>query len=45
MAKNTIEKAIYNRTELLLGDDVMETLSGVRVFIFGVGGVRSGFAS
>ena len=24
MAKNTIEKAIYNRTELLLGDDVME---------------------
>ena len=38
MAKNTIEKAIYNRTELLLGDDVMEALAAVRVIIFGVGG-------
>lgn len=34
MAKNTIEKAIYNRTELLLGDDVMEALAAVRVIIF-----------
>lgn len=41
MAKNTIEKAIYNRTELLLGDDVMEALSAVRVIILGVGGVGS----
>lgn len=41
MAKNTIEKAIYNRTELLLGDDVMEALAAVRVIIFGVGGVGS----
>lgn len=40
MAKNTIEKAIYNRTELLLGDDVMEALAAVRVIIFGVGGSR-----
>lgn len=38
---NTIEKAIYNRTELLLGDDVMTALSGLRVIIFGVGGVGS----
>lgn len=38
---NTIEKAIYNRTELLLGDDVMQVLSGAKVVIFGVGGVGS----
>lgn len=38
---NTIEKAIYNRTELLLGDDVMQELSRTRVIIFGVGGVGS----
>lgn len=38
---NTIEKAIYNRTELLLGGDVMQALSGTRVIIFGVGGVGS----
>lgn len=41
MAKNTIEKAIYNRTELLLGDDVMEALAAVKVIILGVGGVGS----
>lgn len=41
MAMNTIEKAIYNRTELLLGEDVMEALAGTRVIIFGVGGVGS----
>ena len=39
MATNTMEKAIYNRTELLLGEDVMEALAGTRVIIFGVGGV------
>ncbi len=38
---NTIEKAIYNRTELLLGDDVMQVLAGTRVIILGVGGVGS----
>lgn len=38
---STIEKAIYNRTELLLGDDVMKALDGTRVIIFGVGGVGS----
>ncbi len=41
MAMNTIEKAIYNRTELLLGDDVMEALAATRVIIFGIGGVGS----
>ncbi len=34
-------KAIYDRTELLLGDDVMQALSGLKVIIFGVGGVGS----
>ncbi len=38
---NTIEKAIYNRTELLLGEDIMSVLSKLRVIIFGVGGVGS----
>ncbi len=38
---NTIEKAIYNRTELLLGDDVMQVLAKTRVIILGVGGVGS----
>ena len=37
----TIEKAIFNRTELLLGGDVMEALGKARVIIFGVGGVGS----
>ena len=36
-----IEKAIYNRTELLLGKDVMQEFSRTRVIIFGVGGVGS----
>ena len=36
-----MEKAIYNRTELLLGEDVMGALAGTRVIIFGVGGVGS----
>ena len=38
---NTIEKAIYNRTELLVGDDVMTELAKTRVIILGVGGVGS----
>jgi len=36
-----IEKAIFRRTELLLGDESMERLSSKRVIIFGVGGVGS----
>lgn len=38
---STIEKAIYNRTELLVGDDVMTLFAKSRVIIFGVGGVGS----
>ena len=36
-----IENAIYNRTSLLVGKEVMDTLSEARVIIFGVGGVGS----
>ena len=38
---STIEKAIYNRTELLVGEDVINRLSHISVIIFGVGGVGS----
>ena len=38
---NKLEKEIFNRTELLLGADVMQALSEVRVILFGVGGVGS----
>lgn len=37
----TIEKAILNRTSLLVGDAVMERVAATRVIIFGVGGVGS----
>ena len=36
-----MEKAIFNRARLLLGDDAMKRLSSLRVIIFGVGGVGS----
>ena len=36
-----IENAIYNRTSLLVGKDVMTALSEARVLLFGVGGVGS----
>ena len=36
-----IEKGIFKRTELLLGDQVMQALQQKRVIIFGVGGVGS----
>ena len=36
-----IEKGIFNRTSLLLGDDVMESIYQKRVIIFGLGGVGS----
>ena len=36
-----IEKAIFNRTSLLVGDQAMERLSETRVIVFGVGGVGS----
>jgi tRNA A37 threonylcarbamoyladenosine dehydratase len=37
----TNEKAIFSRTELLLGEEAMERIGNVRVIIFGVGGVGS----
>ena len=37
----TIEKAILNRTALLVGDSAMEHITAARVIIFGVGGVGS----
>ena len=36
-----IEKGIFNRTSLLLGDDVMGDIYQKRVIIFGLGGVGS----
>ncbi len=36
-----IERGIFNRTRLLLGDEVMARLDSTRVIIFGVGGVGS----
>jgi len=36
-----IEKGIYNRSELLLGSEMMDVLASKRVIIFGVGGVGS----
>ena len=37
----TIEKAILNRTTLLVGDKTMEAIAATKVIIFGVGGVGS----
>ena len=39
--RSTLEKAVFNRTELLLGPEAMERLAQARVIIFGVGGVGS----
>ena len=36
-----IERALFNRTELLVGTDVMDMIAAKRVIIFGVGGVGS----
>lgn len=36
-----IEKAVFNRTSLLLGEEAMEKLKNARIIIFGVGGVGS----
>jgi tRNA A37 threonylcarbamoyladenosine dehydratase len=36
-----IEQGIFRRTELLVGDEAMKTISQARVIIFGVGGVGS----
>lgn len=37
----TNQEEIFNRTRLLLGDDVMTALASAKVIIFGVGGVGS----
>lgn len=37
----SIERAIFNRTTLLLGDTLMERIGSCKVIIFGVGGVGS----
>ena len=36
-----IERGLFNRTELLVGPDVMDIIASQRVIIFGVGGVGS----
>lgn len=36
-----IEKGIFKRTELLLGNDIMDVIANTKVIIFGVGGVGS----
>lgn len=36
-----LEKGIFKRTELLLGDELMDRIGNVRVIVFGVGGVGS----
>ena len=41
MKQMTIDKAIFRRSELLLGEDTMERIGQKRVIIFGVGGVGS----
>ena len=37
----SIEKAIFRRTELLLGSEAMRGIAEKRVIIFGVGGVET----
>jgi len=39
--RTPLEKAIYNRTSLLVGEDVMDVLGSRKVIVFGVGGVGS----
>lgn len=36
-----LEKGLFKRTELLLGDELMERMADIRVIIFGIGGVGS----
>lgn len=36
-----IEQGIFNRTERLVGDDILQSLRSQRVIVFGVGGVGS----
>lgn len=41
MSDSGFNKAIFNRSRLLLGDEAMESLAQLKVIIFGVGGVGS----
>ena len=36
-----LEKGIFKRTELLVGNDLMDKIANTRIIIFGVGGVGS----
>ena len=36
-----IEQGIFNRTERLVGEDILQSLQSKRVIVFGVGGVGS----
>lgn len=36
-----LERGLFKRTELLLGNDIMDRIANIRVIIFGVGGVGS----
>ena len=36
-----IERGLFNRSELLVGNDIMDSISSAKVIIFGVGGVGS----
>lgn len=36
-----LERGLFKRTELLLGNDIMDRIANMRVIIFGVGGVGS----
>ncbi|MGC3977893.1 MAG: ThiF family adenylyltransferase [Paludibacteraceae bacterium] len=36
-----IEKGLFQRTELLVGNKVMQHISEVRIIVFGIGGVGS----
>ena len=38
-----IEQGIFNRTERLVGEDILQSLQSKRVIVFGVGGVGSWF--
>ncbi len=38
---STIEKGIFRRTELLVGENIMDRIAHTKVIIFGVGGVGS----
>ena len=40
-SSRNLGRTIFNRTQLLLGDEAMQRLAGTKVIVFGVGGVGS----